>query len=492
MLLIAAFVYGGIIRFAAPAAAHGPVNDGGLFLQMTADLVENKFFLPAFTSYNQIDIPFAYPPLMFYFAGALHAMFKLPLFDLFTWLPPFFSLLTVLAFYFLACELTQNELAASIASLFYACAPRAFDWFVMGGGVTRAPGMLFAFLLLAFARRLFVTRDGLYIWHVSLLAALLILTHPEAAYHAALTAILFAVFYLRGWRSFLQAAASGFLAALLTAPWWALILRRHGIDPFLSATGAHPPDIFWAVLIRVQFNMAGEILLTLIAVLALIGLITQIHAREFFLPAWVMFGGRYMSMAAFSLLAAKGLEVVFKGLGEARPFEQGLSLKVSKYAVLGLSGYLLMGGMLASSRYGLEFRLLPGDREAMAWAAGQGASARFLVVTGGDSLSDPLSEWFPALTGKVSLATVQGREWTPSQDLLASVARYDQLQSCLSQTRECLAGWDFDYVYLRRVSTAPDGRIMPLASILEYDIRLSDEYQIVFENNEAVIFQPVR
>ncbi len=46
-----------------------PLNDGGLFATMIQDLVNNRLLLPASTTYNGLDIPFAYPPLAFYVAA---------------------------------------------------------------------------------------------------------------------------------------------------------------------------------------------------------------------------------------------------------------------------------------------------------------------------------------------------------------------------------------------------------------------------------------
>jgi hypothetical protein len=42
-----------------------PINDGGLFVVTARDLRFNGFALPSFTTYNNFNIPFAYPPLGF-------------------------------------------------------------------------------------------------------------------------------------------------------------------------------------------------------------------------------------------------------------------------------------------------------------------------------------------------------------------------------------------------------------------------------------------
>ncbi|MFM8427194.1 MAG: hypothetical protein ACKOBL_18670, partial [Chloroflexota bacterium] len=57
------------LRLSAPLSAFFPLNDGGLFFQMITDLQSNSYKIPDFTSYNFASIPYAYPPLAFYFYG---------------------------------------------------------------------------------------------------------------------------------------------------------------------------------------------------------------------------------------------------------------------------------------------------------------------------------------------------------------------------------------------------------------------------------------
>ena len=493
LLLVTAILFGALIRFAAPLNAQGPVNDGGLFLQMTQDLQANEFSLPEYSTYNDANIPFAYPPFGFYLLGFIQSLTGISLFVLYTWLPALFSTLAIFALYFLALELTRDPLKASAASLFYACVPKSFDWFIMGGGVTRAPAILFAFLALAFVYRLFVTRETRYVIHVSVLSSLLVLTHPEVAYHTAFTVLIFTVFFMRDKRSVFHSLAVVVLVLIFTSPWWFTVLQRHGIETFQTVLAAHPRSFTSQFLFRSQFNLAGEILLTVVGVFALIGLIGEIRKRDFFLIVWIALGGLVVSLAGFILLAINGLESTLKGLGDLAPFDSGFSSKTSRYMLIGLSAYMLMAGLIASSFYGYEFRLLPGEHAVMDWLRqNTDSSAEFLVVTGDTSLIDPLSEWFPVLAGRVSLATVQGHEWTPEQPLPASVGNYNRLQGCVNQDAMCLDAWEYDYVYLRKIKPMREGNVEPRYSILDVSLRNSDDFGIVFENDEAVIYQPIR
>src|SRR5439155_11333388 len=91
------------VRLVLVAAGKGfPLNDGGMFYAMVQDLQRAGYHLPAFTSYNGGNIPYAYPPLGFYLAGALNDVAHISLIDILRFLPAIASTLTIPAFYLLA------------------------------------------------------------------------------------------------------------------------------------------------------------------------------------------------------------------------------------------------------------------------------------------------------------------------------------------------------------------------------------------------------
>ena len=71
IFLIIATLIGGYIRLKIVLESDFPLNDGGLFYTMIKDLIANNYHLPFSTTYNQINLPYVYPPLMFYFSGFL-------------------------------------------------------------------------------------------------------------------------------------------------------------------------------------------------------------------------------------------------------------------------------------------------------------------------------------------------------------------------------------------------------------------------------------
>ncbi len=496
LILITAILFGLFIRLAAPMNAGGPVNDGGLFLQMTHDLQSNHFVLPAVTLYNDADIPFAYPPIGFIITGLIQSLTKIPLITLFTYLPAVFSSIAILAFYFLALQITKDDLKASLAALFYAMIPKSFDWLIMGGGVTRAPAVCFSFLTLAFAYRLFTTKEARNIIPTAVFAALLVLTHPEITFQTAFSVFVLALFFLRNRKSFYHALIVVVFVVVLTSPWWLTVLSRHGLAPFQAALGAHPRDFATSLLYLFQFNLSGEPILAVVAVLGLIGLIRDFRHHDFFLPAWIGLSflsdpraAPFASLTPLILLAVKGFESTLKGLGESAPIESGFVSKFSRYVLFGVIAYLFLSGTIASMQFGNSLRILREERQALNWIVDNTPTdSRFLVLTGDAALSDPLSEWFPALTERVSLVTVQGHEWTPDSPLQENVRAYNRAQLCLKSDSICLSGWNFDYLYIRKVKPQKEGGVEQQVSLLEASLRESGEYAVVYDSDAAVLF----
>jgi len=496
LLLFTSILFGLVIRLAAPVSADGPVNDGGLFLQMTRDLQENRYVLPLQTIYNHGDIPFAYPPLGFYLAGFLQSLTQISLLQIFAYLPAVLSTLAIPAFYFLSLQITKDRLYASVAALFYAMVPKSFDWAIMGGGITRAPALIFSFLTLAFVYRLFTDKDSRSILPVSVFASLLALTHPEIAFQTSVSLFLLALFYLRGRKSLFHTTTVAALALAFASPWWITVISRHGLAPFQTALGAHPRDFIHSLLYLLQFNLTGEAILDIVAVLGLIGLVSDLHRRDFFLPAWIGLSfisdpraAPFASLTPLILLAVKGLNSTLEGLNNRAHGTELFSTNFARRVLLGAVAYLFLSGMIFSLQMGNSLRLLPEERQALDWIAqNTPEESRILILTGDAALSDPLSEWFPSLTGRTSLVTVQGHEWTPGLTLVTSIKAYHEAQSCLDKDPGCLSKWEFDYVYFRKIRPQGEGGITGQISLLEGFLRASDDYTIVYDSDVAVIF----
>jgi Dolichyl-phosphate-mannose-protein mannosyltransferase len=470
---------------------------------MARDLQRAGYALPAATTYNAADVPFAYPPLGFYLAGFAAAIGPWSLLDVFRLLPLLCCLLLIPAFYGLARRLL-DPLAAACAVVAFALLPRSFEWLLMGGGVTRAPGLLFAVLALWQAHRLYTRGGAAPLLLTTLFAAATVLSHPEMAWFLAYSG---ALLWLAWGRTRRATAASGMVAAgtaLLTAPWWATVLARHGPTPLLAAGSSGWTLLGLASLLKLEIS--DEPAFPLLGALALGGVLACLRDRRWLLPAWLaavfLLGPRSaltVGAVPLGLLAgvgiARGLVPLLLGapdgeppaparpptspvpspawasatsaprgpmalapppsgaltapastkLKDARPLAPTAAGLRWRPLLLSVVGSFVVTYATAGAALGLADQLgtLPADeRAAMAWIARVTPPAsRFAVVTGERWAGDRSSEWFPALAERISVATVQGYEWLGQNAFRAQVVRYDALQACARQTADCLQAW---------------------------------------------------
>jgi hypothetical protein len=270
----------------------------------------------------------------------------------------------------------------------------------------------------------------------------------------------------------------GLTVLIVSAPWWVTVLHYHGIDPLLkgAATGQKTLAIFHLLF----FVFTEEPYATVIAVLGLIGIARCLLRRDYLLPLWlaipfVVEGRSAAGPAAIPLamLAAIGLvDVIFVGLDvfgarytgvqtptsaetgteasdQVSPVERNIFIYVLLYLIF--SAYQFGLGLSSATLY------LP-DQEAMIWVREHTPdSSRFLVLTGTSSVScDSVLEWFPALTGRQSIFTVQGTEWTQGRNFNQYVTSTYAAQECLSSGEaSCLdAAVDrsaYDFIYLSKI-----------------------------------------
>ncbi len=282
LFLFTALLFGAVVRF-WPVITNGfPLNDGGMFYTMIRDLKANHYLLPGFTTYNFADIPFAYPPFGFYVAASVSDL--LPVSELATllWLPALVNTFSILVFYKLAEQILPSRMSAALAVLIYALSPRAFLWQVMGGGITRAFGMLFLLLMLWQAVQLFKGYSHKKLLLTVLFGAGAVLSHPQTALHAALGGSLIFAFYGRNKYGIISALGVALGVALLTSPWSGTVLSRYGVQPFISAgqTSQRTLESYLGIL---RFDGLGDSLFFPILIFALFGIWITYRCRDVFL-----------------------------------------------------------------------------------------------------------------------------------------------------------------------------------------------------------------
>jgi hypothetical protein len=495
LLLLPAFVLGAIVRVVPVLTSDFPLHDGGLFLVMVEDIERNGFALPAYTTYNFDAIPFAYPPLALYLAAALHHI-GLDLVAVLRWLPPIMSSLTVLLVYVVSRELLGSWRLAAASALVYALIPRSYEWLVIGGGLTRSLGMLFALIAIWQGIRLFGRPTVLHVVITGVSGGLAVLTHPEAALFVAVTLAVFIASFGRYKRQISALIAAGIIGGLVALPWWFTVISTHGIDAVAGAAGSRTAIIGSALREFFFGHFTGATSLDIFLGVGFVGLLVQLGRRRLLLPGWllavsviILGAGFTFAMVPWAMLVAIAvLEVVLPAAGRLVPARTWAQpIVVTGLLGAGVLSSLATGYSEATPMHGLSRE----DRDAMAWVDAHTAqNARFAVVTGLDWWNDATSEWFPAIARRQSVATAQGYEWTDrfSQKRVAHLLLQDV---CAPRLAQCILAWEgelgvsADYVYV------PKGHLAGLASPADccpaLRESLIDGFPVVYDGPGATI-----
>ncbi|HEU4700730.1 MAG TPA: hypothetical protein VFS40_16220 [Gemmatimonadales bacterium] len=485
-----------------------PLNDGGMFFQMTRDLQRAHFLLPAWTSYNAAGIPYGYSPLGFYLAAALDTLTPLDLTQVFRWLPLAVASLTILAFLGLARRLLPSRPHVVIAVAAFGLLPRSFIWLIMGGGVTRSLGFLFALLTLTQLHRLYADRNRRAIALAALCAGLTLLSHLGTAPFTAASALLLLLAYGRHRLALAGSVAAAVGALLVAAPWWASVVAAHGLGPFqaASATGGWVfSGLSGAAIVRTLAQSGlgtGEPMLAVIGMLAALGFFAALAGGTWFLPAWWLLitavdtrQGATFATAPIAMLAAIGVLELLLPVLRRRSHQGGaLRRRAPEFALGGLALFAVVGALLrtpaAAIGLGDLATLSPPERQAMRWVAHKTpANARVLVVANLPWQVDRTSEWLPVLGRRVTVATVQGTEWLPDHAFRRRETEFNALQVCAQREAVCLDRWAqatgraFTHVYVPRSSAGVC--CVTLVASLDRDRR----YRRVFDGPGAVIFE---
>jgi len=444
--LILTVFFGLYIRLFPLVAADFPLVDGGMFYTMIRDLQTAHFTLPAFTTYNRAEIPFAYPPLPFYLAGAINSFAGIPLLDLIKWLPVFSNILTIPFFYFYIRQVSDSETKAALATLIFVLTPNSYWWNIVGGGLTRSTGALFFILTAISARQMY--RGGKKIWIAASIfsGAFVVLSHPAWALQSVIIFLLSWLFWGRNRQGAINSISVGMGILLVTSPWWFTVIQQHGAGIFLRAGQVtHSRWLSWTILFALSFT--GEYT-PVIAVFCLVGLFIHLARRDYFFPLWALLcliadprGGIPASVFPFAMLAAGAIadgiapQLVSLSMEDRRPenWIHALNSRTGKlffgfFIILFLYNAYSVSETLSHQFLGTE------EIKAIEWVkTNTDAADRFLILDEqGNPLLSPLTEWFPALSERRSIATIQGTEW------LEGDRHYNQQYSVVTSLHQCL------------------------------------------------------
>jgi hypothetical protein len=503
LILLIAFIFGAWFRLMPAWLAGFPINDGGMFYTMMLDLQANHYIAPMFTSYNHLSIPYAYPPLGFYAGALLSDLLHVSPILILRWLPGIVNAFCIPAFYFFAKEVLKDKFQSSIATLVYAFIPHLTSWNSMGGGLTRSFGMLFMLLTLGHVQRVFESDDKKSLWGAILFGGLTTLSHTEAPIFTIAIAIYIWAMKSRSWKGILNGALIALGVLLIGGVWYGTVVYRHGFAPFqsISQTGAHS---FGAALkiLNVAF-LTEEPYLGLLATLGILGIAALTLKKDYFIPLMLVvvflaqprsahvIGNIPLALAAGFFVAEILLPAVSKTLTENK--------KLTAFLVI-LGVYAFSNSMYYA--FNLSRRVLSeSERSAMQWIKqNTPGDGKFAVISGdSNAFCDPVTEWFPALTGRQSATTIQGTEWLLGNKFGKNMALSHALQACIDEGVECFTreseklGKPFDYVYISVASATKNCNLSEDSALATRGLILSLEnapgYSAAYRSEKVVVFK---
>lgn len=509
-----AILFGFLIRATPAYLRNFPLNDGGMFFTMVEDLISANLNLPETTSYNGLGIPYSYPPFAFYLLAFVSKHFHVPLLDLFKWTPVILSTLSIVAIYFLAKELTNEPLLASISSLSFAMLPATTTWLIMGGGVTRSFGMFFSILTIIFSYRLYISGKWKDVILTSLFGSLLVYSHPEWTIQTVSTIFLFFVGIKEKKRNIFLTFIVAISVLLITMPWWLRIFQSNPSAHFNAIqTGLY--DLY-NLLPPIMLTIGREPYFPIITLSGIFGVAYLIISRKiYWLGIWFLLPFIADPRIAFSVVtiplsiaSSYGLIILsqcFDFLGKLRlenlwvdsaveqDFNQLWKSSMFRWVMGFFIIYSLLGGfgnILQNSDVVLDKEIL----ESFDWVRNSiPHKSNFLVITGEPLFTNPIQEWFYPMTKSNSLTTYQGVEWLPN--FYKSVSLNFWLQDCKFKTISCLDEWrvlspvSFEYIYLY------DGKVPTLgleeitgSQSLSESLKQSEQFDLIYQSENVKIF----
>jgi hypothetical protein len=504
--LILTFVFGVTVRVLPILRNDFPLVDGGMFYTMIRDLQAGNFSLPVFTTYNNAQIPFAYPPLAFYIAGLLNTTLQISILDILRWLPVIVTVLNVPLFYFFAKQLLGSESKTMLATLIFALTPNSYWWNVVGGGLTRSLGTLFFTATVLCVYQMYQRKSNAWVVAAIISAAGSVLSHPAWALQSAVASVLLWWFFGRDRQGIIYSVIAALGVLALTSPWWYSVVQQHGINTLVNASQVtHSRLLFWTVFFALSFT--GEYT-PVIAVFGLVGLFMHLAKKDYFPIAWVLLcllidprGGLPVSIFPFSIMAASALaNGIASRLSNANmePSSPESWMDSLKF----ISGRLFFGFFILVFVYNayqvsntLSWQVLGTEEfKAIEWArTNSDKNDRFLIFDEqGNPLLSPLTEWFPALAERRSIATIQGTEWlTGKNHYNNQYAIITGIHRCLYQDVDCLYRLQGDlpdkYEYIMLASARSGGNKTQLPLLVS--LSESSDFTLVYAAPTIHIFQ---
>lgn len=408
-----------------------PFGDGGLFIEMIYSIKNNNYLLPDFVNFNKTQIPFAYPPAGFYLVLFSAKVFGLSILRSAQILPVILNLLTIVVFVLLASKLTHDTVELFLCAGIFPIVLQTYLWTVKGGGISRSPGFLFTTLMLYLFLLYVQHGKRLYLMLSAAAFGMASTSHLEWGLISIASLAVFVFFYgkLKTRQDIYDLLIFGITSALVTAPWWSVVMFRFGITPFINAWNVAEMDanlffgkLFSGAMFEITLFPARDYFLPF---LGLIGFISTFFLKDrFMLSVWLLVtyivapkNSPISGLLPLAILTATGLRSIDQGV-----YHLFIKLRIdSKRDFPPISVFYLLLVMLLSVPTLIDKPVLhvlsPLERAAMEYVKENTSSeAKFIILTPDDWHSADAAEWFPYLSQRQSLTTPQGLEWVSAPE----------------------------------------------------------------------------
>jgi hypothetical protein len=503
LLVIVAFILGGWLRLHTAYQAGFPIGDGGLFYIMIRALQNNSYRLPEFVRYNGLNIPFAYPPLAFYITGGINSILKIPQLTVIQWFPAIVLTFSLFPFYRLSKTLLKSDFTAGIATLFYAFLPSGIFYLIQGGGITRSLGQLFLILAITNIYLVFTQPSRKYLLFAILFGSLVCISHPEATLHTIASASALWFLKARTRAGTINAVIIAGGVAILTSIWWIPRVLAFGISPYLSAaqTGSNSISYIFRALV---IPPSMESFLTIIALMAIVGIIIEIIRENYTLPILYILpilieprGAATATSVFMAILASIAIcDLVLPALSnlEEKFRKVQLDIPLQSRGVKILLAYLILNLFLGVYNFDMNIQnniLSNENRQAFHWIQSNTASDSLFIIMGDNY--DLAGEWFPLLAERINLSNCQGQEWLGIRKLSNCIQTGSSINDCPFSTSPltCIASTtqtsniNYDYIYIIRRAASVG---WPKADNLILEMERHVSYILVYHTENVYIF----
>ncbi|MFC2056478.1 ArnT family glycosyltransferase [Chloroflexota bacterium] len=465
-----------------------PYGYSSLYYHFAETILENNFVFPRIIQYySDGGIPFAYPPLPFYLMAFIARFTPLSTFILSNYLPTLMSIVTVVAFYFLAKEIFKEKKLILFSTLAYALLPTAFAQLIPGEGLSESFGVLIFITGMIFMYKMFSTNSRKQMIITGFLFGIATVGSPGGAYAFAVSLLVFSFLKGPGIFDVKKFAGVALIGALVSSPWWLTIIGYHGIDVLVNGFMVKQSNILELLTSALYFNVFGG---PLWATFCLIGIFYCTIKRDFLLPIWfisflILGEIQYIIPIPGAVLITLGLlKVVMPG------FEKGI-LRISNIPKLLTATFLILVilhgvGLAYWTANSIRYEMLcvtKSEIETMEWIKeNTEKDSIFFVVQGEKCINWHGSvEWFPAIAHRTVLNAIFGSEW--AGDFKQVIRMNEDVRKATEPGHFIDIGNKYNVEFTHVYVTKCRSNAYLVSSLEE-----SEMFELVFENQDAITF----